>query len=122
MPLSEREQRILEEIEKTLYEEDPSFAREVRRKAPRMAERRTVKVGALTFVIGFALLIAFFISSRVVVGVAAFGSMVAGIVLVAGSLRASLSPRRPPGPRVGDRVTGTLRSWEDKLRQRYRRS
>ena len=120
-PLSENEQRILEEIERGLYQEDPSFAREVRKRAPRMAEKRRVKLGAFTFVSGFALLIAFFVTGAVLIGVISFGAMVGGILLIAGSIRGSVSPRRPAGPKISQRVTDTVHEWEQKLRQRYKR-
>ncbi len=122
MPLSERERRILEEIERNLYDEDPAFARGVKREAPKMAERRKVKGGAATFGLGFALLIGFFLSGNVLVGVAAFVVMVGGIFLIAGSLPGSLSPRRPKGPGPKDRVSGFIATWEQKVRDRYKRS
>ena len=121
MPLSEHEQKILQEIERGLYEEDPSFARDVRDRAPRMAERKRVKTGIASFVAGFALLIAFFLTGSVLVGVAAFGAMVGGIVLIAGSFKGFVSPRRPPGPNISQRVTDCVHGWEEKLRQRYKR-
>ena len=52
MPLSDREQRILEEIEKNLYDEDPRFARATRRVTPRYNGSRRARLGALLFVIG----------------------------------------------------------------------
>jgi hypothetical protein len=121
VPLSEREKRILEEIEKNLYQEDPQFARGVKRESPRMADRRRVQAGGLLFVIGFATLIAFFVTGSVIVGVLAFGAMVGGIVVIAGSIKGSVAPRRPPGPAFGDRISQTMRSWEERFRQRYRR-
>jgi hypothetical protein len=121
VPLSEREQRILEEIEKDLYRQDPRFARGVKREAPAMKDRRKVKAGVLGFIFGFLLLLAFFATTNILVGVAAFGVMVAGIVLIAGSLLGSIAPRRPPGPRFRTRVNDAFRAMEDKLRHRYRR-
>lgn len=121
MPLSEQEQKILEEIERGLYQEDPSFARDVRKRAPRMAERRRAKTGAGMFVAGFCLLISFFVTGLVLVGVAAFGAMVAGIVLIAGSVKGLVSPRRPTGPKISQRFTDKVHDWEEKLRQRYKR-
>lgn len=121
MPLSEREQRILEEIEKGLVKEDPSLAREIRRDAPSMKDRRTVKAGAALFGVGFAILIGFFITGHVLVGVAAFGTMVAGIVMAAGSLRGSVVPRRPPSPSLRDRLESSMKDAESKLKDRYKR-
>lgn len=121
VPLSEQERRILEEIERNLYVEDPSFAREVKRSAPRMKDRRQVKLGALVFVLGFAGLIAFFITSLILVGLIAFSAMVGGIVVIAGSLKASISPRRPPGPKLKQRVNDQIASFEEKMRDRRKR-
>lgn len=121
MPLSDREQRILQEIEKSLYQEDPSFARDVKRNAPRMADRRRVLLGAAAVVAGFLVLIGFFITGLVAVGVLAFASMVAGIVTIAGSFKGFMAPRRPPGPRLGDRISSSAKSWEEKMRDRYKR-
>jgi Protein of unknown function (DUF3040) len=121
VPLSEREQRILEEIEKNLYHEDPSFARDVRRRSPRMDDVRRAKFGVFIFLCGFALLIGFFVSRSVLVGVAAFGAMVGGIVLVAGAMKGMTSGR---GLRSGipkDRLGSLIESWRQRLRRRYRR-
>ncbi|TCN51668.1 DUF3040 family protein [Rhodococcus sp. SMB37] len=58
MPLSEHEQRMLDQIESALYAEDPKFASTVRGKRMGMASnRRRLQAGAL-FVLGLTLLIA----------------------------------------------------------------
>ncbi|MCK0092908.1 DUF3040 domain-containing protein [Rhodococcus sp. HNM0563] len=58
MPLSEHEQRMLDQIESALYAEDPKFASTVRGKRLGMASnRRRLQAGAL-FVLGLTLLIA----------------------------------------------------------------
>ncbi|HEX2050446.1 MAG TPA: DUF3040 domain-containing protein [Actinomycetota bacterium] len=122
MPLSEREQKILEEIERNLYEEDPKFARDVRRRAPRMDEVRRIKLGAVLFASGLAVLVGFFVSQSLLVGVVAFGAMVAGIVLVAGSIRGVGSARAEGGAGRRDRLARRFEEWESRMRQRYKRS
>jgi hypothetical protein len=119
MPLSNREQRILDEIERNLSKEDPSFARDVRRHAPRMGEIRRAKLGVTTFAVGFAALLGFFIWRLLALGVIAFGAMVAGIVLVAGSVRGLVPARHGPGPR--QRIARSFGQWEQRLRDRYKR-
>ncbi len=58
VPLSEHEQRMLDQIESALYAEDPKFASTVRGSRLGMAgSRRRLQAGAL-FVVGLALLIA----------------------------------------------------------------
>lgn len=121
MPLSDREQRILEEIEKNLYQEDPSFARDVRRRSPRMDEVRRAKLGVFIFLCGFALLIGFFVSRSVLIGVVAFGAMVGGIVLVAGAIKGLASGRGMSSGIRRDRFTTMIHTWEQRLRRRYRR-
>jgi Flp pilus assembly protein TadB len=120
VPLSDREQRILEEIEKNLHEEDPAFARTVREQAPRMDELRRIKLGAGVFAAGFVVLIAFFFSGVVAVGVVAFGLMVAGIVLVAGALRI-IALQRSSAPVRRQRMAQRIGRWEERIRQRYKK-
>ncbi|MGW5521393.1 DUF3040 domain-containing protein [Gordonia sp. NPDC003950] len=57
MPLSEHEQRMLEEIESALYAEDPKFASSVtRRRLGRSSGRRRIQA-AVVFVLGLVLLV-----------------------------------------------------------------
>lgn len=122
MPLSEHEQRILEEIEKNLYQEDPGFARGVRRASPRLQDSRRARAGLVTFIAGFAILIAFFVWPSLLVGVAAFGTMVGGIVLMAGSARGLLKADKPTGRDVNERFRTTLSEWEQRIRRRYKKT
>ncbi|MBA2426635.1 MAG: DUF3040 domain-containing protein [Actinobacteria bacterium] len=121
MPLSEREKRILDDIEKQLYAEDPGFARSVRRRAPRLDEIHRVKLGASVLLIGFVVLIAFFVTGSLLAGVAAFAGMVAGIVLIAGSLRDLSAGRRSEASGRKQRLGALLEEWERRVKQRYKR-
>ncbi|MFW0792877.1 DUF3040 domain-containing protein [Gordonia sp. CPCC 205515] len=57
MPLSEHEQRMLEQIENALYAEDPKFASSVkRRRLGRSSGRRRLQAAAI-FVLGLVLLV-----------------------------------------------------------------
>ena len=125
VPLSEREKRILDEIEKDLYSEDPRFARDIRH--PWWQKIRQVKLGGGLFVAGLLLLIGFFVSGGVVVvGVLAFGSMVAGIVLMSGATHdIARDQLRMHKLTMGDRLRESVRtrasSLEKKLRDRYKK-
>src|SRR4051794_31014326 len=57
MPLSEDEQRILQQIEQQFYESDPAFAREVSSTTLYRHAWRNIKFALLGFVAGLALLI-----------------------------------------------------------------
>ena len=116
MPLSEREQKILEEIEKNLHSEDPRFARVVGGSS-RTTHRNNIKLGLLIFFLGLGLLIAFFLSGALFVGVLAFGTMVGGIVMAAGSLGGLASSGRTQK----ERLSSAFSDWERRLRERYKR-
>lgn len=58
MPLSEHEQRLLDQIEKALYAEDPKFASTVRTTDLRSIMRRRMIVAISVFLVGFVLLLA----------------------------------------------------------------
>lgn len=119
VPLSDHEQRILDEIEKNLYEEDPRFARQVKERPGLDADRRRAKLGAAAFAAGFLGLLLFFYSGAVAVGVLAFIGMVTGVVLIAGWIRSLVSSTSVTSPT--DRVSRALNEWEKRVRERYKR-
>jgi hypothetical protein len=113
MPLSEREQQILDQLEKDLHGDGASSSTS----APSKDERfGGLKVGIVLFVAGIMLLVWFFVSGLIIVGVASFASMVAGMVLGASSIRSEMASGGSPGERVARAVGG----WEETLRRRYR--
>ena len=57
MPLSEHEQRLLEQIERALVDDDPKFASSVRTGDRRIKARRKLQLGALLVVVGMAVLV-----------------------------------------------------------------
>ena len=65
MPLSEDEQRILQEIERSFYDNDPAFAREVSSKTLYRHAGRNLKWAALGFVAGLAVLVVSFAQSLI---------------------------------------------------------
>ena len=77
MPLSEHEQRQLEQIEQALYTDYPKLAQSVRSQDPRVHYKRRVVEAAIGFVIGVGLLLAGVISKLIFVGVGGFLVMLA---------------------------------------------
>jgi hypothetical protein len=67
VPLSDHEQRILAELEESLVRQDPEFAERVRTESVYRHAGRNCKWAAVTFVIGVAILVAFY-SSSVIAG------------------------------------------------------
>jgi hypothetical protein len=78
MPLSDREQQILSDIEARLRQEDPKFARAVGTTTISSQSRRQVKLAAIGFVLGFLLL--FGIVAGIWWGIAGFVLMLASAV------------------------------------------
>ncbi|MHB2029386.1 MAG: DUF3040 domain-containing protein [Acidimicrobiales bacterium] len=62
MPLSEHEQKILSDLEESLSQQDPRFAKRVKNKVFVHARRR-VRGGVVGFIGGLAILIVFFTQS-----------------------------------------------------------
>jgi protein-S-isoprenylcysteine O-methyltransferase Ste14 len=80
MPLSDHEQRILDEIEKRLQEEDPRLADAVGRTSLHTHMARLVRLAVLGFVVGFVMLMLFALS--VWVAIAGFAVMLASALLI----------------------------------------
>ena len=66
MPLSEEEQRILHEIERSFYERDPAFARGVSQTTLYRHAGRNCKWATLGFLVGLVLLVVSFASTLLV--------------------------------------------------------
>jgi Protein of unknown function (DUF3040) len=93
VPLSEHEQRLLEQIERALYAEDPKFASTVRGGRLRKPTRRRRLQGVGLFVLGLVLLVVgvavpalWLASSFPVLSVVGFLMMLGGAVLAVTSV------------------------------------
>lgn len=87
MPLSDREQQILQEIEDQLYEQDPEFARGVSSTTLQVHLLRNVRRGIAAFLAGFGVLVVFFFQTELIIGIAAFLLMLAGAVYTYDNVR-----------------------------------
>ncbi|RDI65309.1 DUF3040 domain-containing protein [Nocardia pseudobrasiliensis] len=136
MPLSEHEQRMLEQIESALYAEDPKFASTVRGGRLRSASGRRRLQAAALFVLGLVLLVAG-IALPVKPGgfpiISLFGFIVmfgAGVLLLWGGPAMPGGARRSeatPGPGGAGAARGKQRKqgggfsarMEDRFRRRF---
>ena len=89
MPLSEHEQRLLEQMERALYAEDPKFASSLRGKDPRSHFRRRALVAAVGFILGVVLLMTGLVAQLVPVSVLGFVAMLASAFFAVTSFRAA---------------------------------
>jgi Protein of unknown function (DUF3040) len=119
VPLSDREQQILEEIEQSLYKEDPTFARGV---AGRVGgEAKLGRWGAIGLLGGIALLVLFFVTRIVLLGLVSFLAMVAGIILIVTAIAAAANRAREAGTSPKHRFEDLVKGLEQRFKTRYRR-
>jgi len=96
MPLSEQEQRLLEEMERSLYQNDADFVATVSQRRGK-TNYTVLAVGVLIAVVGVATLIGGVVIRQPLVGVLGFAIMFAGVLLaVAPPRRASAAADSAP--------------------------
>jgi hypothetical protein len=122
VPLSEDEQRILHEIERQFYEQDPAFARQVGSTTVYSHAGRNLKWAALGFVAGLVIMLASFASS-LWLGAAGFAVMFACAVVFERNLRrvgkAGLQSitNAMPGSNLGKAIGDARRRMRDRFRK-----
>ncbi|MGH3813847.1 MAG: DUF3040 domain-containing protein [Pseudonocardiaceae bacterium] len=123
MPLSEHEQRLLDQIERALYAEDPKFASNVRGARMRNRYHRRRIQGIALFVLGLLLLVAgVMLPVRPVgipvISVLGFLVMFAGAVVAIFSRRGAGDGGASPDRSATGQGRGTL---AQRMEQRFRR-
>ena len=131
MPLSDHEQRMLDQIESALYAEDPKFASSVRGGTLRAPSTRRRLQGAALFVIGLAMLVAGIAIPATRIGDFAILSVAGFIVMFGGVVFAITGPRvaggrdRSATDEVGQqrqkRAKGSGGSFTSRMEDRFRR-
>ena len=121
MPLSEQEQRLLEEMERSLYQNDADFVATVNPRRGR-PNYRVLVLGILLAVLGVATLVAGVIIRQPLVGVLGFAIMFAGVLLaVAPPRRATAFPPQDIPRSNPQRKTGSSSSFMQGLNDRWDR-
>jgi hypothetical protein len=109
VPLSEHEQRLLDQIERALYQEDPKFASTVRQTDLRTHMKRRLLKAAIVLVLGFGVLL--FGATRpaglqqALIGIAGFALMVGALVLAMTAWK-RMGQGAVVGPEVDPRAPG----------------
>lgn len=93
MPLSDHEQRMLDQIESALYAEDPKFASSVRGGTLRAPSARRRIYGAGLFVLGLAMLVTGVAVKALMIGGFPVLSVIGFIVMFGGVVFAITGPR-----------------------------
>lgn len=132
MPLSEHEQRLLEQMERALYAEDPKFASSLRGKDPRSNFRRRVLLAVVGFVVGVVLLMTGLVTQLVLVSLLGFLLMFGSALFAVTSWRAVnaasqlgvVDPsgvRRPPHTTAAARRPRTSAGFMARMEERWNR-
>ena len=86
LPLSEEEQRVLNEMEQTLYRHDPAFAARVKSESVYRYAGRFIRWSVVGFILGLVIMILWFTTS-IVVGLLGVAIMFASLVVFSTNLR-----------------------------------
>ncbi|MHC5908973.1 DUF3040 domain-containing protein [Streptomyces sp. S6] len=123
MPLSEHEQRMLEQMERALYAEDPKFATALEGSGLRTYTRRRVYQAIAGFLVGIALLMAGMVAQQVWLSVVGFLVMLGCAVLAVTGWRKAPKPGEQPtgGGAQGRHQPRSRRSVMDRIEQRWQR-
>jgi Flp pilus assembly protein TadB len=121
VPLSEHEQKLLDQIEQALYAEDPKFASAVRSARSRSRTRRSLVLCVLGVLVGLGLVLVGLVANILVLSVVGFVLVVGACGWAAQSLRSHPSA---PGDGASQssrsvRQTGLRTRMEDRLRRRF---
>ena len=129
MPLSDHEQRMLDQIESALYAEDPKFASSVRGGGFRAPTARRRLQGVALFVIGLAMLVSGVAFKATMIGNFPILSVFWFIVMFGGVVFAITGPRLPGRPDLSGSAPTSLRqrrnrsggSFTSRMEDRFRR-
>jgi Protein of unknown function (DUF3040) len=130
MPLSDHEQRMLDQIESALYAEDPKFASSVRGGGLRAPTARRRLQGVALFVIGLGMLVSGVAFKATMIGSFPILSVFGFIVMFGGVVFAITGPRMSgradrsgptPGASRQRRAKGSGGSFTSRMEDRFRR-
>ncbi|MEA3503017.1 MAG: DUF3040 domain-containing protein [Actinomycetota bacterium] len=111
MALDDREQKILEEIERNLYAEDPKLAQTVAKADLSARIKRRRLLAGVGFFVGLAIMLGTFTRFSYLAGLG-FILMVASAAAVAATMR---------GMRADRTALFSVSGWMDDVRERWRR-
>ncbi|MEU0371932.1 DUF3040 domain-containing protein [Streptomyces sp. NPDC096176] len=123
MPLSEHEQRMLEQMERALYAEDPKFATALEGSGLRTYTRRRVYQAVAGFLVGIALLMAGMVAQQIWISVVGFLVMLGCAVLAVTGWRKAPKPgeQQQATGEQGRRQPHQRRSMMHRIEERWQR-
>lgn len=124
MPLSEHEQRLLDQLEQQLHAEDPKFANALSTAPTRSLSTRNIVIGVLIMITGLLILLGGVATHLIPVGIIGFLAMGAGVYVAVSKPKfgAQTQPEHNPGAKTGDKqksgfMNGLEEKWEERRRE-----
>lgn len=127
MPLSEEEQRLLQQMEQALAADDPKFASALRGSTLQARSRRHALLAAVAFVLGVVVLMLGAIFAMTAVAVAGFLAMLGSAYLFVVLWRRAQGggeqpePTRPLSRRTSSSTSPDSGSFMERMEERWRR-
>ena len=118
MPLSEHEQKLLEQLEKQLHEDDPKFASSMGSVPGRSWSTRHLVIGVLATLAGVLLLLSGVWTQIILLGVLGFVVMGAGVYFA--TMRSSAVGRGKGGRKQGKPRNSFMSNLEQRWDERHR--
>jgi hypothetical protein len=127
VPLSEEEQRLLEQMEEALAAEDPKFVSALRGSSTRSRHKRLTIFGCLGFLVGIATLMTGAVVATTPIAVVGFVFMLAGAYLALSHFRqigeaeaeaAHPTTKGKSGRATAPKQSGFMNRMEDRWRRR----
>jgi hypothetical protein len=120
MPLSEHEQKLLEQLEKQLHEDDPKFANSMGSDPSRSWSTRHVVIGVLCALAGIFLLLVGVTLQNIFVGVLGFIVMGGGVYFATMRNSAGRKQRSGGGAKSGKSRSSFMNNLEERWDERRR--
>ena len=123
MPLSEHEQRLLDQLEQQLHAEDPKFANALSSSPTRAISTRNVVIGVVVMIAGLLVLLGGVATQLLIVGIAGFLVMGAGVYVAVSKPKFSAdasAPGRAGSKPAAKQKSGFMSTLEEKWDERRR--
>ena len=128
MPLSDHEQKLLEQMEQALFAEDPKFASVLQGRDLRVRYRRRMALAVLGFILGVGLLMGGLVAKIIVLSVIGFLAMLVSVLAGISAYRrtpardaAADGPTRAPSNVSALRPVPSRRGLMARLEDRWQR-
>jgi hypothetical protein len=128
VPLSDNEQRLLQQMEQALYAEDPKFAEGLRKPRAAQMDRTRFVLGVGSVLLGLMILVAGVATGLVIVGVLGFLAMIAGSFVAYRAWNGKMDQDAPKPAKAGsssgssgESPAGTNDGFMDKMEDRWRK-